>query len=73
MNRSRRAHRQTAEERTQQIIDDAAKYRSARLGSRNLLIRQGRYATHAEWKKRREDHPARLERVRRRLDEGTFG
>lgn len=67
MKGNRRKPKPTTEERVQQIIDDAAKYRSARLARGNLLIQQGCYPTQSEWRKRREEHAERLERVRRKL------
>ena len=64
----RREPRPTVDDRVQELLDDAAKYRSARLARGNLLIQRGCYATPTEWKKRRADHPERVKRLRRVLE-----
>ena len=66
--RKRRKPRPTIDDRVQELLDDVAKYRSARLARGTLIIQQGCYATPAEWKKRREDHPERVKRLRRLLE-----
>ena len=64
---SRPKPKPTVDDRVQQILDDAARYTSARLARGNLRIQQGCFATPAEWKKRREDHPERIKRLRRKF------
>lgn len=66
--RKRRDLERTIDDRVQQILDGAAKYRSARLARGNLLIQRGCFATPAEWKKRREEHPERIKRLRRKFE-----
>lgn len=65
---NQRKSKPTVDDRVQQIVDDAARYRSARLARGNLLIQQGCFATPSEWKKRREDHPARVKRLARKFE-----
>lgn len=65
---NRRKSTPTVDDRVQELLDDAARDRSARLARGNLLMQQGRFATPAEWKKRREDHPERIKRLGRKLE-----
>ena len=66
--RKRTKPKPTMEERVQQILDDAAKYRTTRLARGNVLIQRGFYATPSEWAQRRLGHAERMERLALKLE-----